>query len=102
MRSLWRKTKRWCKFWWQRRTRGFDDSELWNLDYAVYQFIYPRFLAWRKFTRILLTEDENKELDLIEESLKFHSSEERWKFWEWNKYEKGLDLLRVWMERLWD
>jgi hypothetical protein len=41
----------WClggralTFWWQRRTRGFDDSELWSLDYTMCKFMAPRLRA---------------------------------------------------------
>lgn len=30
------------KFLWQRITRGFDDSETWNLDFSFYHWLYPR------------------------------------------------------------
>lgn len=29
-------------FWWQRRTRGWDDSETWNLDRSLAELILPR------------------------------------------------------------
>ena len=32
-------------YWWQRRTRGFDDSELWSLDYTIMRFAIPRLHA---------------------------------------------------------
>lgn len=35
--------KRIIKFWWQRKTRGFDDSETWNLDTTFLDWLYPRF-----------------------------------------------------------
>lgn len=41
----------WClggrelSFWWQRRTRGFDDSDLWSLDYTMCKFMAPRLRA---------------------------------------------------------
>jgi hypothetical protein len=34
------------KHWWQRRTRGFDDSELWSLDSTIASFIAPRLRAY--------------------------------------------------------
>lgn len=39
--------KRHFKWWKQRRTRGFDDRELWNLDYTILKFVYPRLKAFR-------------------------------------------------------
>jgi hypothetical protein len=32
---------------WQRRTRGWDDSELWNLDYTFTKYILPRLKRFR-------------------------------------------------------
>ncbi len=36
------------KWWYQRRTRGFDDRELWSLDYPIARFILPRLVSFRK------------------------------------------------------
>lgn len=44
----WRTIKRMIKFWWQRRTRGWDDSEIWNLDYTIAKFVLPRLKRFRK------------------------------------------------------
>ncbi len=30
------------RFWWQRRTRGWDDSDVWSLDVTIAKFILPR------------------------------------------------------------
>ena len=35
------------RWWWQRRTRGFDDRDLWSLDYAIIKFIHPRLKFFR-------------------------------------------------------
>jgi len=42
---LWNLGGRWLTFWWQRRIRGFDDSELWSLDYTMCKFMAPRLRA---------------------------------------------------------
>lgn len=39
---FWVLGRRELKFWWQRRTRGFDDSELWSLDCTMCKFMAPR------------------------------------------------------------
>ena len=39
--------KRWAK---QRRTRGFDDTELWNLDSTLVKFLLPRLKAFKAGT----------------------------------------------------
>jgi hypothetical protein len=39
---LWCYIQRPVKFWWQRRIRGWDDSELWSLDATIAKFTRPR------------------------------------------------------------
>lgn len=34
------------RFWYQRRTRGWDDSDLWSLDTTIAEFIVPRMKRW--------------------------------------------------------
>lgn len=48
----------WCRFvkgpitfWIQRRTRGFDDSELWSLDCTIMKFALPRLKVLREMSR---------------------------------------------------
>ena len=40
--------KRMVKFFFQRRIRGFDDSETWALDWTFYNWIYPRLKRFAK------------------------------------------------------
>lgn len=42
---LWCLGRRQLTFWWQRRTRGFDDSDLWSLDQTILRFTLPRLKA---------------------------------------------------------
>jgi len=42
-----KRQKQWKK---QRLTRGFDNTELWNLDTTICSFIYPRLIEFRKNT----------------------------------------------------
>ncbi len=44
----WRFVKGPITFWNQRRTRGFDDSELWSLDHTIMEFALPRLKALRE------------------------------------------------------
>ncbi len=37
------------KFWYQRRTRGWDDSDTWNLAYPIAIFTLPRIKRYREF-----------------------------------------------------
>ena len=35
-------------FWFQRRFRGFDDSETWSLDYTFIKWFYPRLKRFQE------------------------------------------------------
>jgi hypothetical protein len=35
------------KFWWQRKTRGFSNEDLWNLDITIAEFVLPRLKVFR-------------------------------------------------------
>lgn len=43
--------KRTIKHAWQRATRGFDDSETWNLDYQISDFILPRLQRFKEIAQ---------------------------------------------------
>ncbi len=47
MKSKLRRVKYAIKYWWQRRTRGFGDDDLWNLDHTIAEFVLPRLTAYR-------------------------------------------------------
>lgn len=54
-------TKRSIKHWFQRRIRGFDDSETWSLDLKISQFVLPRLKRFKKLSithPMGLTEEE--------------------------------------------
>jgi hypothetical protein len=36
------------KRWWQRRTRGWDDSDTWSLDYTIAKFALPRLIRFKE------------------------------------------------------
>ncbi len=45
---LWVNIGRPLKFFYQRRTRGFDDSETWDMSVTFSEFILPRLRAYRE------------------------------------------------------
>lgn len=47
----WERCVRACRYWWQRRTRGWDDSELWNLDMTIGQFVAPRIVRFAELQK---------------------------------------------------
>lgn len=52
MRIYW-KIKDWwfdVRMWWQRKTRGYSDIEVWNLDNTICEWILPRLRVLRKDT----------------------------------------------------
>lgn len=38
------------RWFWQRLTRGFDDRDLWSLDYTIMAFTLPRLKRFRQVT----------------------------------------------------
>jgi hypothetical protein len=44
---IWFSVKRKIKFFYQRWTRGWDDSDLWSLDCTISEFIIPRLKLFR-------------------------------------------------------
>jgi hypothetical protein len=64
-RKVWRK---------QRKKRGFDDTEVWNLHYTMYQFMIPRLERFRDITMSFpsteTVESYNEKLNFIIDSFK--------------------------------
>lgn len=51
IQDLYEKTflfRRRIKHWWQRRTRGWDDSDTWSLDFTIAKFVLPRLKRFRE------------------------------------------------------
>lgn len=45
-------TLRWqVRAFFQRRTRGFDDSDLWSLHYTILKFVLPRLKRYREVSQ---------------------------------------------------
>jgi hypothetical protein len=63
--------KAWRK---QRKKRGFDDTEVWNLHYTMYQFMIPRLERFRDITMSFplteTVESYNEKLNFIIDSFK--------------------------------
>lgn len=53
--------KRMIKFFFQRRIRGFDDSETWNLDMQFYKWVYPRLKRFAEISIVYPTNYDNSE-----------------------------------------
>lgn len=78
---LWCYIQRPVKFFWQRRTRGWDDSETWNLDVTMARFLGPRLRRLKELQRghpTGITEEEwNTILDKILWSLEYLQDEDK-------------------------
>lgn len=100
---------RWDEYAQQRLERGFDDSELWNLDHSIACFILPRLKRFREtaggypgylknmdeWYSILDQMIEGFEL-IVNDEINFNKNEEIE-----NKKNKALDLLREYFYALW-
>lgn len=64
-----RLTKRAVRFWWQRRIRGWDDSDTWSLDHAFQQWAVPRLKRYLEVAdKAIVIEGDYRQalLDMIE------------------------------------
>lgn len=97
---------RWEEYTKQRLERGFDDSELWNLDGTIAKFIYPRLKKFVEYSNGMrpegLTEEEWKNiLDKMVKGFELISSDRiKSKDEEELEYE-ALDLFHQYFFTLW-
>lgn len=96
------------RFWWQRRTRGWDDSELWSLDFTIISFVLPRL---KRFKEIIIsypgdiTPEEWKEiLQKIINAFEYLEKEENYPIEDdkIKQVEEAMDLFREYFFSLWD
>lgn len=108
----------------QREERGFDDTELWNLDYTLACYILPRLKAFKEdikdmcgvpcslVEKNVATEEEydkycDKWLDIIQQMIdSFQMIVNDDDDWEWSeegrkKVQRGLDLFAKYYLALW-
>jgi hypothetical protein len=101
------KLPRALRFWWQRRSRGWDDSETWSLDSTASEFILPRLKRFKTITIAypgdLTPGSWDEILDKMIAAFEFGASEERWSASqeEYAKHQEGLDLFAQYFWHLW-
>lgn len=95
------------RFFYQRLTRGWDDSETWSLDASLPHVILPRLKRFKEIT-IGVPGDLSKEeweqiLDKMIAAFEFAGSEARWTApaSEFEKHQEGLDLFAKHYFGLW-
>lgn len=111
---MWR-AKRWCRFLYQRLTRGFDDSVTWNLDSEFATFMLPRLERFIQLYHsypnpfpndpVLASEEKRFREDLQEIvwALKFYSASwDNFSLEDNRRAEKGMMLLAQRFGQLWD
>lgn len=96
------------KRFFQRRFRGWDDSETWSMDYTFVEWIIPRLkrfkqlenghpsdLSWETWQRILDDMIEGFEFYLKEDELTNYEKRED------GKFKKAMFLFYTYLENLW-
>lgn len=104
----WYRVQRSVRFWWQRRTRGWDDSECWSLDHTIAEFVLPRLKRLKEITHgypANLTEKKwNAKLDemitafeyVVNDYEPFNDAEA------YKKFQKGMQTFAAYFGGLWD
>ena len=108
------KLKQSVSHWWQRKTRGWDDSETWSLDVTIAKFVLPRL---KRFKELNMGYPDNNQFgmprtkkewdDILDEiifAMEFMSSDERFDCEDtetWERVQKGLSLFGDWFTHLW-
>jgi hypothetical protein len=102
------------KFKFQTLTRGYSDSDLWNLNNHLSKLIYPRLLAYKNMKRMgypcnTTSEEWEKKLDKMLYTfymINMEDNTEYEEFWDMtdNQYEiqEGLALFHDYFHDLWD
>ena len=101
--------KRALLFWWQRRTRGWDDSETWSLDYELVKWLLPRLKRFRELEiGHPVVKDDNeweRDLDKMIEGLEWYIDKKNFTFGgnkkERKKAIKKLHLIIDNLQNLW-
>ncbi len=100
-------SKRDIRFWWQRRTRGWDDGDTFSLDHSLAKVILPRLKRFKEVTIAHPSDMSEKEweekLDKMIAAFEFAGSEERWmaKPEEYTKHQEGINLFAEYYWALW-
>lgn len=102
--------RRAIKFWWQRRTRGWDDSETWSLDMTLCKWLLPRLQRFRElsigYPYPLESQAEWEDvLDKMILAIKLIAEQDENPDWQSevsrDEIERGLDLFRKYFLGLW-
>lgn len=104
--------KRVLKYWLQRRIRGWDDTEIWSLDYTLAKWIIPRLERFKEIhpSIVHLSEFEKTEKEwilIINKMIRaftlitYETDRYVLNDKEWKEINEGLDLFRKYFINLW-
>lgn len=95
--------KRDIRFFIQRRRKGWDDSDTWNLNYVIVRFVLPRLKRFREISAAYPYQLTPEEWDTILEKMiiAFQALDEDDGDIDWEMVEEGLDLFRQYFMDLW-
>jgi len=116
--SIWESVQRWpwkiwrsIKFFYQRRTRGFDDSETWSLDTSLSRLIVPRLKRFKELLdghpAEMTFEEWNEIIDEMIWSFEWFANEKRWdltneeEIMQLKRAEAGIHLFAKYFDSLW-
>lgn len=108
--NIFQRIRRKIRFFIQRNTRGWDDSETWNLDYTIAKFILPRLKRFKLLANGYPAEFDNIDewyeiIDKMIEAFECILSDDYYDLRYTEEFEakinEGLDLFRKYYRNLW-
>lgn len=98
--------KRAIRFFWQRHTRGWDDSDTWSLDWTLAHWLLPRLKRFKElndgFPHPFTEEEWDGVLDKMIKAFEIIVGAECWDGdMDMNEVNEGLDLFRKHFIDLW-
>lgn len=104
----WSLVKRSIKHWYQRRTRGWDDSDTWSLSDVIAEFTLPRLIRFRELNNgypcdVEGPEEWNHMIDDMIYALGICSREDDGVIFDcdWDRLQRGLDYFGRYFRDLW-
>lgn len=106
-------TKRYWRHWWQRRVRGWDNSDTWSLDWTMAKFILPRLKLFKEVNNGHPSELTEEEWDATIDKMIFAMAavaDGSWNYHDedieetrahWDKVQEGLELFGKYFRDLW-
>lgn len=97
--------KRRLRYWWQRLTRGFDDSETWSLSGTIAVFALPRLKRLRELHSChptnMTMEEWDATLDDMIYAMDICAAEDVGGDCDWDRVQRGLDAFGSKFRELW-